>query len=228
MVRMAASPWTHELDRIGALQGRLNGGLALLIGLAAAVIALLPALWDLGQHLNTAAHEGGHALMCVLVGHRVKSVEMQMNGDGLTVHSGRGYSVLVDVVGYLSPGLLGLGAAKLIAMGHIVAVLWLYFLGLAILLIVARSWFAWVWILTAGFLLYLTVRYADLGFQVLVAYGMTWLLLISGFTAVLAHWTKAEDAKNLRENTRVFKGFWAFLWLLGSSVTLIVGTTLLV
>jgi hypothetical protein len=227
MVRMAASPWADDLQRIGALQGRLNGEVALLIGLAAAVVAFLPALWDLGQHLNTAAHEGGHALMAVLVGHRVMSVKMQMNGDGLTLHQGD-YSFLVSVAGYLSPGLLGLGAAKLIAMGHIVAVLWLYLLGLAILLIVARGWFAPVWIVTAGFLLYLTVRYADLGFQVLVAYGMTWLLLISGFTMVLAHWTGAGDAQNLRAHTHLFKGFWAFLWLLGSTLTLIVGTTLLV
>jgi Peptidase M50B-like len=227
MVRVAASPWTNELQRIGALQGRLNGGLALLIGLAAAVVALLPALWEMGQHLNTAAHEGGHALMCVLMGHRVMSVTMKANGDGLTVHRGD-YSFLISVVGYISPGLLGLGSAKLIAMGHIVAVLWLYLLGLAILLIVARGWFAPAWILTAGFLLYLTVRYSDVGFQVLVAYGMTWLLLISGFTMVLAHWTKAGDATNLREHTHLAKGFWAFLWLLGSTLTLIIGVILLV
>lgn len=225
---MAASPWADELQRIGAFQDRLNGGVALLVGLAAAAMSVLPVLWDLGHHFNTMAHESGHALVSTLLGHGVASVKMDLNGDGATRPRSGEFSFLASVVGYVSPGLLGLGATKLIAMGHIVAVLWLYLVGLAILLIVARGWFAPAWIVTAGFLLYLTVRYADVGFQVLVAYGSTWFLLVSGFTMVIRHWAGAGDAGDLHQHTHLPRGFWAFLWLIGSAITLIVGTTQLV
>jgi hypothetical protein len=229
MVHVVASGNHGELQRIIAVQARLNGTVALLIGLAATLVTLLPVLWEISQHVNTMAHEGGHALMGALVGHRVMSVRMEANGDGVTLTRGRAGlgSVVTGFVGYPAPGLLGLGAAKLIAMGHIVAVLWLLALALAVLLLVARGWFAVTCVLCAGFLLYLTLRYASLGTQVTVAYGTTWFLLISGFAVVVSHGVNAGDAANLKSRTRLPAGLWAGLWFLGSVCTLVLGAKLL-
>lgn len=229
MVPVAISPWHHQLQQIGALQGRLNGFLALLIGLVAAIAALMPALWEVSQHVNTMAHEGGHALTGALMGMKIKSVEMKLNGDGATKPAAaEKYSLVVGVIGYLAPGLLGLGAAKMIELRHIVDVLWLLLLGLAVLLVVARGWFAPLCVLASGLLVFLIIRYAPLGLQVTVAYGLTWFLLISGFTMVLKHGRGAVDAASLRKHTRMPRGLWALIWLMGSTVTLIVGATLLV
>lgn len=228
MVRVAISPWHHELQQIGDLQGRLNGFVAVLIGLVAAVVVLLPALWEVSQHANTMAHEGGHALMCALMGQKIDSVTMKLNGDGATTPNQKEkYSSVVGVIGYLAPGLLGLGAAKLIEMRHIVDVLWLLLLGLVLLLLVARSWFAPTCVLATGFLLFLAIRYASLGLQVVIAYGLTWFLLLSGFTMVIKHGTNAVDAESLKKATRLPKGLWALIWLMGSTFTLILGAALL-
>jgi len=226
---VAMSPWHHELQQIGDLQGRLNGFLAILIGLTAAVVVLLPALWEVSQHVNTMAHEGGHALMCVLIGQKLDSVKMKLDGTGATSPSkNEKYSRTVGVIGYLAPGLLGLGAAKLIEMRHIVDVLWLFLLGLLLLLVVARGWFAPICVLATGFLLYLIVRYGSVGLQVVVAYGMTWFLLFSGFTMVIKHNRNAGDAGNLRKATHVPESLWVLIWLIGSTFTMILGAVLLV
>jgi hypothetical protein len=229
MVHVVASGNHGELQRIIAVQARLNGTVALLIGLAAAVAAVLPLLWEIGQHVNTMAHEGGHALTGAFVGHRVRGVRMEINGNGETAFVWRpgADKILTGLIGYLTPGLLGLGAAKLIAMGHIVAVLWLLLLGLVVLLLVARGFFAVTCVLCAGFLLYLTLRYASLGTQVTVAYGLTWFLLISGFTVAVSHGRNAVDAGILKSWTRMPRGLWAGLWFLGSVCTLVLGAKLL-
>lgn len=230
MVHVAASPWHRELQQVFALQGRLDGTVALLIGLAAAVVVLLPSFWEISQHVDTMAHEGGHALMGALVGRRVVSVKMKVNGDGATATTGgKGLGlILTGFTGYIAPGLVGLGAAKLIAMGHIVAVLWLLLLALGLLLLVARGFFAVACVLCAGFLLYLTLRYASMGAQVTVAYGVTWFLLISGFAVVVRHGVNAGDAANLKSRTRLPRGLWAGLWLLVSVCTLTLGAKLLI
>lgn len=227
---MVASARHGQLQQILGLQGRLNGTVALLIGLAAALVTLFPVLWEISQHVNTMAHEGGHALMGALVGRRALSVRMEANGNGVTHSAGKpGFgSVLTGFVGYPAPGLLGLGGAKLIAMGHIVAVLWLLALALAVLLLVARGWFAVTCVLCAGFLLYLTLRYASTGAQVTVAYGVTWFLLISGFAVVVSHGVNAGDAANLKSRTRLPRGLWAGLWFLVSVCTLTLGAKLLI
>jgi hypothetical protein len=230
MVRVAASRLHDQLQQIGALQGRLNGAIAIVIALVVGTVVLLPALWATSQHLNTIAHEGGHALMGALMGRRVTSVTMKPAGTGLTITEGApGLSVvLFQLFGYFSPGLFGLGAAKMIALGHIVAVLWVFLVGLVILLVVARGFFAPLCIVCAGVLLYLAAWYAAVGLQVLIAYGLTWFLLISGFVQVIRHGRAAGDAGLLRTNTHLPKGLWSLLWLIGSTITLILGATLLV
>lgn len=220
----------YELRQIGALQGRLPGPVTVLIGLAAAVVVLVPAAWAASRYLYTIAHEGGHALMGAAMGHRITSVTMGRDGSGLTKSVGPpGLAVfLFQFFGYLAPSALGLGAAKLIEVGHIIAVLWLLLLALAALLVAARGSLARTCIVCTGVLLYLAARYALLGAQVAIAYGITWFLLISGVAMVLKHWRAGGDRDLLSSTTHLPRGLWSPLWFIGSVVALLAGASLLV
>jgi hypothetical protein len=226
------APSLHDdLQQIGALQGRLPGPVAVLIGMATAVVVFVPAAWAASKYLYTIAHEGGHALMGSAVGHRITSVTMKRDGSGLTKTAGPpGLSVfLFQFFGYLGPSALGLGAAKLIQLGHIIAVLWLLLLALAAFLVTARGSIARTCVLCTGVLLYLAARFASLGAQVAIAYGITWFLLISGVAMVLKHWrATGGDHDLLSSTTHLPRGLWAPLWFIGSVAALLTGAALLI
>jgi hypothetical protein len=224
VVKVGAPSLQEDLQQIVAIQGRLPGPVALLIGAAAALVSL-PPLWLASRYLYTLAHEGGHAFMASVVGLRITGVSMKRNGDGLTEVVGAGGLgvFLFQFFGYLGPSALGAGAAKLIEIGHIVAVLWLLLLALGVLLLSARGVVAWVCIIGSGFLLYYIARYATLGTKVFIAYVLTWFLLISGVGVVLTHWRTAGDRVLLKQTTHLPMGLWPPLWLLGSIAALLTG-----
>jgi Peptidase M50B-like len=226
------APSLHDdLQQIGEFQGRLPGPVTVLIGVAAAVVVFLPAAWAASRYLYTIAHEGGHALMGSATGRRITSVTMKRDGSGLTTSAGPpGLSVfLFQFFGYLGPSALGLGAAKLIEVGHIIAVLWLLLLALAALLVSARGSLARICILCTGLLLYVAVRYALLGVQVVIAYVLTWFLLISGVAVVLKQWrADGGDHDLLSSTTHLPRGLWSPLWFIGSVAALLAGAALLV
>ncbi|HEY2576452.1 MAG TPA: M50 family metallopeptidase [Streptosporangiaceae bacterium] len=212
------------------MQHRLPASVALAIGLLAAAAALMPALWVASQHLHVMAHEGGHAFMGSALGHRVSSVSMNVKGTGLTMTAGTGglRIFLTSFSGYLASSAFGVGAAKLISMGHGVAVLWLLILGLAILLLVAQGLFARFCIACAGVLLFLAARYTTPGAQLAIVYGVTWFLLISGVTVSVKHWKTSGDAANLKKQTHLPRVLWSMLWLIGCVAALVYGAGLLV
>jgi hypothetical protein len=228
---MASRSLEGAIRGIFEVQRHLPGGTSLLLGVAALGTATLPGISVLTQHVNTMAHEGAHAVMGSALGARVTGVTLRGNGDGQTLlaRAGGGGYVLAGVVGYLGPSAFGLGAAKLIQLGHMVAVLWLTLAALALLaLAVRRNPFGLVTVTVTGLALYLAARYAPVGGQVAVAYGIAWFLLLSGLQVVLQHGRDAGDAIELRKRTRVPRGLWAGLWLAGSAGALILGGSLLV
>ena len=221
----------HGLQQIGATQGRLPGSATVLIGLVAALIVFLPGVWAAGRHLYTLAHEGSHAFMASAVGMKVTSLTMKMDGTGLTVASKSSpFNVfLFQFFGYLGPSAMGVGAAKLIQVGHAVAVLWVLLLALVLLAFTARKAFAWACILGTGLLLYWVARYATVGTEVVAAYGITWFLLISGIAMVLRHWRlSGGDHALLKSTTRLPRWLWPPLWLAGTAAALITGAALLI
>jgi Peptidase M50B-like len=230
VVKVGAPSLHDDLQQVIAVQGRLPAPVVLLIGAAAATVASLPPLWTAGRYLYTIAHEGGHAFMGSVVGLRITGVTMKRNGDGETNAVGPpGFGVfLFQFFGYLAPSALGVGTAKLIQVGHIVAVLWLLLLALAVLLLSARGPVAWACIIGSGFLLYCIARYATLGTKVFTAYAVTWFLLISGVVVVLEHWRTGKDRELLKETTHLPMGLWPPLWLIGSIAALLTGGTLLI
>jgi Peptidase M50B-like len=144
-------------------------------------------------------------------------------GDGLR-------AVLVVLIGYLGPSLFGMGAAKLIAMGYPLAVLWLLVLLLVLVLSLLGRSFAVVSVPVAIVLLYLILRYTHAGTEVVAAYVVAWLLLLSGLRTAIGHFIRSDsaDVADLRSRTHVPGALWSVVWLAGTAVALIAGGKLLV
>jgi Peptidase M50B-like len=226
---MPSSSFAAMVDRIGQTQAPLTATAATLVGLLVLMLVVLPT-WLVVQHVNTIAHEGTHALVGSGMGGTVRSVTMQPDGRGLTRvrFPGSSGSVPFLFAGYLGPSAFGLGAAKLISVGHTVAVLWLALLLLAVLLTTVRNLFGGCAVVITGLLIYLVARHAAIGTETVVAYVITWFLLLSGFRVVLEHGPGADDAKALASATHVPRVVWSGMWLVGAGVALIVGGRLLV
>jgi hypothetical protein len=219
------------VSHIGELQAHLPAATSMLVGAVALGLAALPGFAGLTRPAATMAHEGAHAVMGSAMGRRVGGVELHRDGTGgthLAPATGGGF-ILAAIVGYLGPSAFGLGAAKLIQVGHPIAVLWLVLALLAALaVLVRRSGFGIIAVALAGVLVYLMARYAPVGSQVALAYGIAWFLLVSGMRVVLLRGRGADDARLLREVTRLPRGLWAALWLAGSAAALIIGARMLV
>jgi Peptidase M50B-like len=216
---------------VSITQTPLPGPDAAAIGLAAFVVVYAKDLWSLAQHFDTMAHEGMHAITGSILGFGVRNIELKPNGDGQTNYRNPGAGgswTFTGFVGYLGPSAFGLAAAGLINLGFIIAVLWLAVIFLVVLLLkVARFSFGWVSVPIAIALL-LAVHYASVSFQVVMAYGVTWLLLLSGVRSAAKHGAKAGDAIILKGLTHLPRWFWALLWLAGTLVAVCLGWRLLV
>ena len=91
---------------------------------ASAVVALLavasPRLWRVTRIAITIAHESGHAAASLLSGRRLEGIRLHADTSGETVSRGRRNGpgiVITALAGYLTPPLLGAGAAALLATG---------------------------------------------------------------------------------------------------------------
>jgi hypothetical protein len=203
----------------------LPGGEAVLIGLLVLVVVLIPFLWQLVGHANTMAHEGMHAILAVAFGFTLLGVALKRDTTGETAYLARtGLKVLlVGFVGYLGPSVFGLGAAKLIETGHVISVLWIAIILLVLLIFVLQPSFGLFSVPAAVALLVVVVRYAHTGLEEVVIYAMTWLLLLSGVRAALAHNVKAADAHNLSRRTHLPRHLWALMWIAGTLCALAIG-----
>jgi hypothetical protein len=68
-------------------QAPLPGPEAVLIGLAALAVVMIPFLWPLANQLDTMAHEGAHAVVASVLGFTVRGVTLDRNSDGATGHA---------------------------------------------------------------------------------------------------------------------------------------------
>ena len=224
------TPFGTELARIGQVQAHLPGAVAIVIGAVALGAAILPDIWFVARYFHALVHEAAHATVASAVGRRVQSVNINRDGSGATDSSGsdKTGAVLTGVAGYLGPSGFGLLAAKLIQIGHSVAVLWLGMVLLLCMLAVVRKFFGIFTVVVSGAVLFVVATGTSLLAQVVVAYAIAWFLLLSGALVVRSHGTNAEDAHILRGQTRVPRGVWSLLWHLGALAALLYGAVLLV
>jgi hypothetical protein len=203
----------------------LPGPVAVLIGLAALAVVTTPTLLRLADHFDTMAHEGAHAVVASTMGFTVLGVTIDTDGSGATSYLGRDglRGLLTGFAGYLGPSAFGLCAAKLVETGRVVTVLWVATILLVLLLFLVRKSFGIVSVPLAIALLALFMRYTHEGFQEVVVYAMTWLLLLSGARTAMVHGADAGDAEILADITHLPRRLWSVLWIAGTLLAIVVG-----
>src|SRR5690606_25725941 len=120
--------------------------------LALVVVAVRP-VWRVARNGITIAHEGGHALVAVLVGRRLSGIRLHSDTSGLTVSRGKPTGlgmILTLMAGYPAPALLGLGGAWLLVTGRITLLLWASLALLLAVLLMIRDFYGLLSVLVAG------------------------------------------------------------------------------
>jgi hypothetical protein len=210
---------------VTATQVPLSSAAAVLIGLAALAVTVIDSFWLILRYGTVMAHEGAHAAASALLFRKVSRIGLNMDATGVTISQGGGClgSIILFFIGYLGPSLFGLAAAKLIEKGHIVEVLWATLFLLALLLIAVWGSFGMITVVIVGALIFLIVRYAPAATQIVAAYAITWLLLLSGVRGTWQRGSNAADAAALRSMTLVPSVVWFLLWLAGTVIAVAIG-----
>lgn len=204
---------------------------------SSALVALLMVgdrrLWPRTRHLITTAHEGSHGLVALLTGRRLTGIRLHSDSSGVALSKGRGSGpgmVLMLLAGYIGPGLVGLGAAALLAADYAIAVLWLLLGLLALMLVQIRNWFGLWSILVTGLVLFAVSWFAAEEVQSGFAYLVTWFLMIGAPRPVLELSASRRrgrapdsDADQLARLTWVPAMLWVGLFLLVTVSTLCLG-----
>src|SRR5215469_12664207 len=152
---MSAGPLDEMARRIGEIQPKLPAGTSLTIGLVALIAVAFTPTWIFVRYFTVMAHEGSHAVVGSLWGFKIKGVQFSAKGaTGGTEPDGEGNDVPALLAGYFGPSLFGLAAAKLISIGHSIAVLWLTLVMLVILLALVKNVFGLLTVLIAGVVIY--------------------------------------------------------------------------
>jgi hypothetical protein len=168
-----------------------------------AVIALLavasPRLWRVTRIAITIAHESGHAAASLLSGRRLEGIRLHADTSGETRSRGRRSGpgiVITALAGYLTPPLLGAGAAALLATRHVTLLLALLLLLLAVTLVLVRNWYGILAVLLTGGALFAVIWLAGPALRAAFADTVAWFLLFGGVRPV------AELARTRRRAVR--------------------------
>jgi hypothetical protein len=211
-------------------QPPLSAAAAVLIGLAALVLLVLDVGWRVVRHGTVMAHEGAHAVVGSLLFRNVSGIELHADATGGTRMRGGGClgSVVVSFVGYVGPSLFGLGAARLIEFGHVVAVLWVTLFLLGVLLTGLRRSFGMVTVILVGGAVFATGHLTPGAVQTTASYAIAWLLLLSGVRRVVEVGISSADGADLRSLTGLPHVLWFLLWLAATLAAVAVGGSMLV
>ena len=104
----------HLWDRVTGTQPAPPDWVVAVSGAVALIVVLNGWFWHLTRNAITIAHEGGHALVSLLAGRRLQGIRLHSDTSGETRSRGRPDGpglVLTTMAGYLTPPLLGAGAA---------------------------------------------------------------------------------------------------------------------
>jgi peptidase M50B-like protein len=211
-------------------------------GLAALAFVVDVRGWHLARNAITIAHEGGHALVSVLSGRRLEGIRLHSDTSGETVSRGRRTGpgmVFTALAGYLTPPLLGAGAAVLLAAHHVTLLLWAFLVLLVACFLAMRNAYGVVAVLVAGGAVFGVTAYASVLVQALFSYGAAWFLLFGGLRPVVElarsrgrdlrrGRRRVSDADQLARLTGVPGGVWVCLFALVAVVAMVVGARLLV
>jgi hypothetical protein len=226
-------------ERISSVQPLPPAWVVGVTGLAAVLVVLNAGSWRLTGKVITIAHEGGHALVSLLSGRRLEGIRLHADSSGVTYSRGRRRGpglVLTSSAGYVTPSLLGVGAAALLATRHQAALLWLALLLLAVTFLAVRNAFGALAVLATAAGVFVVSYFASAAVQAGFAYLAAWFLLLGGMRPVLelTHRRRRSprsglsDADQLARLTGVSRNVWVAAFLLVCTVALALGTRLLI
>ena len=237
-------------DRVAGSQPLPPAWVVGLTGLLALAVVLDSRSWRLAGKVITIAHEGGHALVSVLSGRRLDGIRLHADSSGVTYSRGKRTGpglVLTAAAGYVTPSLLGAGAALLLAERHLTAMLWLALVLLAATFLAIRNLFGALAVLVTAGGVFAVSYYTPAAVQAGFAYLAAWFLLFgglrpvvelargswgpagaSGFPGRRQRWTRGSDAEQLARLTGAPAGLWISLFVLVALAALIAGVALLV
>jgi hypothetical protein len=217
---------------VGLTQTPLSGSAAVVVGLGAFGVVAFDVTWQVIKYGTVMAHEGAHAVMDSLLFREFDGIELNYeDAKGGTHRKKTGGCLgesLLSFIGYVGPSLFGLGAARLIQTGRIVAVLWVTLFLLVLLAFGLRWSYGVITVPLAAGLVFVVGRYTSAGSQIVAAYAIAWLLLLSGVRGVLRRRTGSQDGKDLKQLTGLPGFFWFLLWLAATLAAVAVGGKMLV
>ena len=226
-------------ERISSVQPAPPAWVVGVTALAALLVVLNTESWRLAGKVITIAHEGGHALVSVLSGRRLEGIRLHADNSGVTYSRGRRHGpglVLTAAAGYVTPSLLGAGAAALLAARHPTALLWLALLLLAATFLAVRNAFGALAVLATAAGVFAVSYFASAAVQAGFAYLAAWFLLLGGMRPALelAHRrrrsprSRISDADQLARLTSVSRGVWVTAFIVVCTAALALGARLLV
>ncbi|MGH3711960.1 MAG: M50 family metallopeptidase [Micromonosporaceae bacterium] len=190
------------------------------------VVALLAVayrpVWRVARNVITIVHEGGHAVVALLTGRRLRGIRLHSDTSGVTVSvgppSGPGM-VFTILAGYTAAPLLGAAYAGVLALDRVTLLLWLSIALLVLLLVAIRNVYGVIAVFATGGVIFLVSWFGHPQVQSGFAYFFTWFLLLGGVWPVVELQRKRgrreapdSDADQLARLTRVAGLFWVVLF----------------
>jgi hypothetical protein len=211
--------------------------LVLITALLALVVVAFRPLWRIARNAITIAHEGGHALVALLTGRKLRGIRLEFDTSGLTLSAGRPTGpgmMLTLLAGYLAPSLIGLAGAWILGGNRITLLLWVAVVLLLLMLINIRNVFGAVSVVITGVIVFAVSWYASPQVQAAFAYAGVWFLLIGGVRPVgelqrlrSRGRMPESDADQLGYITHVPAIVWVGLFGLVNLAALVIGTFML-
>lgn len=207
--------------------------LVALTGVAALGAVSVDSAWHLTRGVVTIAHEAGHAFAALVTGRQLEGIRLHSDTSGVTVSRGKPYGagmVVTASAGYVTPPLLGLGCAALLATGHVTALLWAAVAVLAAVLVMVRNVYGVLSVVTTGGVVFAVSWLGSATVQSAFAYVLTWFLLLAGARPVVELQRKRSrgrapdsDADQLARLTGMPGLMWVFCFGLVAVLALVAG-----
>jgi hypothetical protein len=216
--RHAVSVWHH------ALAAQPLPPLWLVLGSGALALAAVAStrVWPITRTVVTIVHEAGHAFAALATGQRRVRVRLYRDtaGETVSVSGAAGVGVaLTAAAGYPAPSLAGLGAAAILAAGHVTGLLLLSLVLLAGLATAVRNVYGMAAVLATGVTVAAICLYASALIQAGFGYAITWFLLFGAVRPVMElrrqrrrGRTRRSDADQLARLTPLPGGAWVTIF----------------
>lgn len=233
-----------SIDGLSTLWDRLLGAqpdpppLLVLVTAALALVVVSTRLpWRIARNAVTIAHEGGHALVALLTGRKLRGIRLHSDTSGLTLSAGRPTGpgmILTLLAGYVASPLVGLAGAGLLGGNRITLLLWVAVALLLAMLVMIRNVFGVVSLLVTGGVVLAVSWYASPQVQAAFAYTGVWFLLLGGVRPVVELQRlrsrgrlPESDADQLAGLTHLPAIFWVTVFAVVNLLTLAAGALLL-